>query len=149
MTQSIEIIDLLGKAKADMNASNAAYTPLIYAVGQQNKDIVQALLDAGADPNAKTSSGQTPVQQALDNKEIFGMLLNAKADPNSSTSYGTTVLIEAVQNSNLDAINSLLEAGANPSLTDTRGSTPISVAENNFKSDIVELLNKHQVKTDT
>lgn len=69
---SIEIIKVLAEAKVGtLNPSDAAYTPLYYAVDQENKELVKALLDAGADPNAKTQGGNTPVHEAAQDFRNF------------------------------------------------------------------------------
>lgn len=148
MPESFEIIKILGKAKANMNVSNLVYTPLVYAVQQGNKELVQTLLDAGADANAKTQSGQLPLQHALDNSEILQLLLKAKANPDTTNSSGDTPLIAAVRNGNIEAVKILLAAGANTELPDSSGNMPLQVAEQNYQTEITELLKK-QVPAET
>ena len=143
MPESAEIIKVLGAAKAPLDISNAAYTPLSYAVEQGNRELVKALLDAGANPNAKTEGGRIPLQLALDHKEIVELLLSAKADPNLSSEGGSTPLTAAIENGANEAIEILIKAGANVNLRDGYGSSPLQVATNYQKNEIVELLKKH------
>lgn len=140
MPESLEIIRILGNAKANMNISNIIYTPLSYAVDQGNKELVQALLSAGADANAKTNYGTVPIQRALDKPEIVDLLLKSKADPNIVLDSGSTPLIQAIENGYTDSAKLLLEAGANPQMTGSYGGTPIEVAEQYSRTDIVDLL---------
>ncbi|RIL06773.1 MAG: hypothetical protein DCC75_10575 [Proteobacteria bacterium] len=140
MSESLEIIAILGRAGAEMNASNAAYTPLVYAVQQGNKDLVQALLKAGADPNGKTQSGQIPIQYALDDTELLQILLQAKADPNVVLASDSTLLMEAIQNSQTDAAKILINAGADTQRKDYAGNTPLDIAERYSQTEVVELI---------
>lgn len=41
--------------------------PLLWAIRSNNDDIVKILLDAGANPNVKTSEGVTPLKIAREN----------------------------------------------------------------------------------
>ena len=143
---SIEIIKILGKAKANLDASNAAYTPLSYAVEQENPELVKALLEAGANPNAVTASGRAPLLIAADNKEIVELLLNAKADPNFTIKGGSTALTNAIESGTPEAVAALIKAGADVNKRDDYGNSPLQVANNYSKTELVELLKKHGAK---
>jgi len=137
---SFEIIRILGKAGANFNASNAAYTPLIYALEQSNPALVTVLLEAGSDANTPNKSGRLPIQAALDNPELLTLLLKAKADPNSKLGYGDTPLIQAIQNGKPEVVKLLLDAGADPKVADSSGSSPLELAERSSQPEIVALL---------
>ena len=140
MPESLEIIKLLGKAKSNLNVSNIIYTPLVYAIEQGNKDLVKTLLDAGANPNAKTQSEALPIFKAIDNPELLEILVAAKADLNATNTVGETPLFDAVRNGNLPAVKALLAGGANTQVTDSSGTTPLQLAEQYSQSEIAELL---------
>lgn len=143
MPESVETIKILGQAKADMNVSNLVYTPLSYAVEQGNKEIVTALLDAGADPNVKTQSGRAPLLLALDKPEIIELLISRKADPNLTDDSGGSALIGAIENGSNEAVAALIKAGADVNKADAYGNTPLKVANNYSKTEIAELLKKN------
>ena len=137
--ESIEIIRLLGKAGAELNASTIIVTPLVYAVEQGNAELVEVLLAAGADPNRETRGGKTPLAAAVYTPELLRVLLKNKADPNLRVGSATP-LSEAILNDNAEAVEILLESGADPDLADPNGTTPLQLAEQNFKNDILEML---------
>ena len=143
MEGSVEIIRILGKAKSNMDASNAAYTPLSYAVEQGNVELVKALLESGANPNALTASGRAPLFIAADNKEITELLLTAKADPNMLLHGGMSALTNAIESGTPEAVEALIKAGADVNKLDGNGSSPLQVANNYSKAEIVEVLKKH------
>lgn len=136
---SLEIIGILGNVGAALNASNAAYTPLSYAIEQGNADLVRALLEAGADPNAKTRYGNAPLHIAVDKPEILTLLLGAKADPDIESSAGTTAIVSAIENGNRDAVEKLLEAGADTT-KEVYGGTLVDLAERYSQTEIAQLL---------
>ena len=137
--ESLEMIRMLGKAGADMNVSNAAYTPLVYAIQQNNIELVRALLDAGAQPNAKTSAGDVPLQAALDSIPIMQLLLEKKADPNVAAD-ADGLLIYAIRNNNSEAAKLLINAGADTKKVDYAGYTALQLAEQNGMGEIAGLL---------
>ena len=77
---------------------NGGFTALHSAVaddeGPAAKEIVRVLLDKGADPNARSGSGGTPLHTAAftGNLAIIQMLLAANADPTLADDKGHTPL---------------------------------------------------------
>ena len=55
------------------------WTPLHWAARWGHTEVAQALLEAGADVNAKNELGQTPLDMAAEEGEIDMILLLAKA----------------------------------------------------------------------
>ncbi len=76
----------------------AGFTPLHSAVaddeGVETKDIVRWLLDAGADPNARSATDGTPLHTAAftGNIPVLQMLLAAGGDPHAPDDKGRTPL---------------------------------------------------------
>jgi ankyrin repeat protein len=87
---------LLGRS-ADVNAGNViGFTPLMAAcdTDASSVEVVQLLLDAGADVNARTSDGRTALSlaQRRNNKTILDLLLKAgaKEEPRAPTATSTS-----------------------------------------------------------
>ena len=88
---------------------------LLAAVRKSNVAAVRELLGKGADVNAKTSYGQTPLFFAADrgNVEIIQLLLDKGADVNAKdTFYKSTALSWAAMKGNVEAVRLLLAKGA-------------------------------------
>lgn len=108
-----EVIRLLAagadiEARFDRPGIRLGSTPLIVAAGRGAVSAVKALLDAGADPNARTVNLKTALKAASDKKECAG-----GSDPNM-----------------LKTMKLLLEAGADPDGAgcDGAGLRPLDVA---------------------
>lgn len=103
-------------AGASLSASGTGpygSTALHIAAGSGHVDIVRQLLARGADPNAVSSEGLTPLLHAT--SEVAPLLIEAGADVNPDAGYGTgTPLGSAVISDDLDYIRLLLNAGADP-----------------------------------
>ncbi len=88
-------------------------TPLMYAALYRDQTSTRALLDAGADPNARNDAGATALMWAVDDLEITRMLLARNADPNVRSADGRSALLLAAGRSGaVDVVKVLLDAGA-------------------------------------
>ena len=103
--------------------------PLIYAASRGDVPVTQALLQAGADPNARDRDGCAPLDTALwRDMRVTDLLLAYGADPDAADADGSTPLHRAARNDAVLAAKTLLEAGANPSPHEARRSTPLHYA---------------------
>jgi cytohesin len=111
-----DAVELLLAHKADMNIKVEKYgwTPLRLAVIHGHMAAAEALLNAGADPNAKDNENIPLLHQAVirGKKEMVELLLDKKADLNAKDSEGETALNEAVEQGNNEIIQLLLQRGA-------------------------------------
>jgi ankyrin repeat protein len=101
-------------SREDFNVpSNAGLTPLYLASEAGDQDVVNQLLNDGADPSFKELNGRTALHVASSNGWVeVGKILEAGAIATSQTEDGWTPLHFASENGNLDVVNDLLEAGA-------------------------------------
>lgn len=145
-----EVIAFLLEHGADPNLqTNESGAPVLVGLAFMNQaECVRLLLDGGADPNGvHQQTGETPLHAALtkaheDRSEIVQLLLDAGADPNRATipgnptqafwrdvrTRGETPLHRAAAFGSPRTIELLLAAGADKSLRDTNGDSPLSWA---------------------
>ncbi|MCC6698148.1 MAG: ankyrin repeat domain-containing protein [Candidatus Hydrogenedentes bacterium] len=104
--------------------------PLQQAIVDGDGWKVAGLLNTGADPESKTSSGETMLILAVraNDSGIVEQLLDAGADPNYVTSYGDFALHQAMWQPTPDCMRLLLERGAKPNQATSDGWTPLTLA---------------------
>ena len=106
---------------------------------------VKACIEAGANPNARNDSEDTPLHWAArynDNPGVIEALLAASADPNARQNYKITPLhLAAGHNGNPAVIQVLLAAGADLTARDYLKQTPLHwAAEQNGNPGVIEAL---------
>ena len=81
-------------------------------------EAVNYLLDKGADSSLKSKDGRNLLHSASEggNVVIIETVLSHGLDINSKDSGGDTPLMIAARNNKMEAVNYLLEKGADPSL---------------------------------
>lgn len=109
-------------------ATNAS--ALEMAVLNGNREILQVLLWAKADVNARDDNGETALMMISRDttSEIVWDLINAGAKVNVRDKHGDTALINAAEVENVDALKALLDAGAKMNETNNNGETALIVA---------------------
>lgn len=128
---------------ADPNGTDGGWTALLQAaIGPPAYPaVVKLLLDHGADPDARTSRGDTPLMASrgvtplmvaaqVGNKEIVDALVAKKADVNARVNGGgPSVLHYAVTGGNADIVDALIRKGAKVDVKDADGLTPLQLAQ--------------------
>lgn len=126
----VELIERLrtGHFHGDLNTlSNAGETLLHIAALNGKGELVKLLIEAGADVDALAEGGITPLMNAAaeGHDAIVAALLAAGAEVNRQSEEQVTALMETTS---VRIAKRLLEAGADPDLTDYRGYTVFEIA---------------------
>ncbi|XP_064099647.1 ankyrin homolog [Macrobrachium nipponense] len=101
---------------AEKEGRYRGYTALIWAAEMNSIDIVQSLLERGANINHKSYFGETAAYIAAKkgSLEILKLLLENGANPNVPAAEGYTALLQATWHRSLQMVNELLAKEANP-----------------------------------
>ena len=106
----------------------------MWVAGRGQTEIVNALIKAGTNVNAKNNYGMTALMLAArgGHTEIINALIEAGAD-NLTDSEGKTALIYAAwYNSNAETVNALIDAGSYVKQRDNSGRMALYYARENY-----------------
>ncbi len=139
----IEYFQILLKAKSNIHKTDDdGRTALVMAIMQNHTELVNMLLNNGANANDKAYSGETALQIAssLGNEDIVTSLLQYEADINSVTNDKLTPLLLAVWKNHLSIVKKLLANRADLNIVDIHGVTPLIRASCEGHYEIVQFL---------
>lgn len=107
-------------------------TPLHFAarknVDESHFEIIEILLRRGAEVNAQTADGRTPLFDLVmkGNTKMLKLFLKFKADVNLQDRFGETLLYRTVcTNKNEDVLKMLIKLGLDMNHRNNRGQTPL------------------------
>lgn len=121
---------------ANINAEDGiGRTVLHTAIGLQNKELINFLLENGANPNVLGDKGdsfycRSPLMSAVENGDIdlIKLLFSKKADPNLTCLNGKNALRIALINGKIEIFEMLVKAGANVKAVDENGENNLMYA---------------------
>ena len=140
-------VRLMLSQKTDVNASTGdGMSALHWGAYNNNLEMVEALIAAGANVNATTRTGAfTPLLVAVTNgsASVVPPLLRAGAAPNARTQDGATALMLAAASGNTSIVKNLLDHGADIDAADlARGQTALMFASAADRESVVTVLLK-------
>ncbi|XP_044194046.1 poly [ADP-ribose] polymerase tankyrase-2-like isoform X1 [Thunnus albacares] len=111
-------------------------TPLHFAAGFGRKDVVDFLLQSGANVHARDDGGLISLHNACSfgHAEVVSLLLHHGADANARDNWNYTPLHEAAIKGKIDVCIVLLQHGAEPTIRNTDGRTALDLAEPSAKA---------------
>jgi ankyrin repeat protein len=131
---------------ADVNEKGAlGITALMFAVGAGHLEVVKALLEAGADPNAAggvVHGGVFSVltvamnRQNKNRMELMDILIAAGAKVNPPRRFPESPLDAAVKERDIEMLKALLERGADVNWENEIGTTPLETAVSMGEPDV-------------
>jgi uncharacterized protein len=109
-----QALSLLQQKAAANSAEADGTTALHYAVRNDDTDLTDRLIKAGADVRATNRYGVTPLYLACvnGNPSMIGRLIEAGADPNAAVNEGETALMTTARTGKVQAAKVLLDHGA-------------------------------------
>jgi len=145
----IEVVKLLLEKKANIlektiDGLNALH--LAIRSGTDNPELVNVLVEGGAQVNGTTHNGDTPLHYAafMGYTKSAGMLIERGASMEAKGQNDSTPLHFAAREGRADVVTLLLERGASVNCKDTDGDTPLQCAEINGHTATAVLLRAKQ-----
>jgi len=140
LAKSPELINL----RDDMD-----YAPIHTAAAEGHADIVRLLLEKSLHSGLVDSSLNTPlhIASARGHTEVVSILLTIKPyDHSTRNIQNNTPLHLAVNGGHLKIVQMLIEEGVKTKVKNKAGQTPLDIARARGRSDIIEVLSKHEAK---
>ncbi|GMH36922.1 hypothetical protein BSKO_04795 [Bryopsis sp. KO-2023] len=141
--ESTKVKELIAKG-ADVSSTHLdrKFTPLHAAAEEGHVDVVEILLEAGAEIDAQNRAGGAALHSAVqkDHLEVVKVLVKAGATVDLKTDDGFTPLLMATFNVHLEVAEFLMESGADVNAKDSRGDTVLMSAAHFGGQMLVQLI---------
>ena len=146
----LQIVEHLSKRGAYVNSAYSSpyqegYVPLCLAVKGGHENVVQLLLEWGANVDAQYKDGKTVLHFAVEkgHEKVLQLLLECGANVDAHDKVGKTVLLSAVEKGHEKFVRLLLECGANVDAQDKFRETVLLSAVAEGCSIIIDHVLKH------
>ena len=139
----IDVALELLKLGADPNLSAHGGVTALPDYAWKYPELVKALLEKGAKPDAIGQQDYTALQQALneDRAEVAVLIIEAGIDVNRLGDYDQSPLMMAVSRRNIDVIRALKKCADLDLNYKREGKTALDMARENMDTEIIEILN--------
>lgn len=145
VTKLLKSKKLFFLSSVDVNSKNIeGNTPLFVATQHGQLEVVEALLDCGAEVNERNQLHMTALilAAAMGRADLVELLLKHDANPTAEMESGSTALYLAAETGAEEVVNQLLTYGATVDAAIEDGSTPLYIAaQNGFDTIVENLLN--------
>lgn len=147
----VATVKALIQAGADINLrDNMRDNPFLYSGAEGLLDILKLTIAAGADPELTNRYGGTaliPAAQRGHVENVREILLHTKVDINHINKLGWTALLEAIVHTDggvkhQQVVQLLVDYGADVTIPDKEGVTPLQHAQKKNFAEIVDILTK-------
>lgn len=141
---AIELADKPGTTVVNTRDGSTGEAGIHIVVRRSDLGWLGLLYQKGANLNLKDRDGNTPLILAAVSRWLEGAstLIRLKAQVNAQNRLGETALLKAVQARDVDLVKILLEAAANPDLSDNSGTSARSVADSDPRAATIAKLFK-------
>lgn len=144
LTHVKNILEIFKNENADINQIDShGKTALIFAIEENQFELVKLLVENGADINATSGAGATPLHIAAvtNATQILQYLLENDADKNAiDESFGFSALNFALMNEHYDSALLLIKAGVDVDYHSDKTSAPITIAAQSMRKLVPHLI---------
>ena len=118
-----------------------AVTALILATTRGHSEVVEFLLEMGANIESRSKKEDTPLMRAITHNryDVAEMLLSKGANPEAVNIYGDSALFRAICKRSTELIDLLLDSGASRSFR-MKGFSPMTIAAKHGSTEMVQHL---------
>ena len=124
------------------NAVKGGIPVLIIAAGHGDYQVVEKLVEKGADVDAGDADNNTALMKAAscNHSNVIQLLLCKGATVDAQGAFGWTALMHAARLGNEAAVKMLLNNGANPNVRDATNKTALDMAKEGGYAEIIRVL---------